>query len=98
MALEYSYYSIVNINIILRIFISIVAGLIYYIFVFKKRRSFIIKYLIALLFYPISVHYLFEVLINLNFINIVFIKILFDTFYSIIWFFIFKNKRFEKKH
>tara|TARA_B100000780_G_C20884195_1_gene351809 strand:- start:60 stop:323 length:264 start_codon:yes stop_codon:yes gene_type:complete len=77
------------INIITRISIAAIAGYTYFLFLFKKKMAFFIKYTAALIFYLLVTYAVLDRIIAVDVFNIVTAKLVFDIAYSLIVFILF---------
>jgi len=85
-----------TVNIISRVLIAIIAGYVYFFYLFNKKTSFLLKYVLSIIFYPLFVTWIYEALTTVNFLNIFSAKVLLDLLYSLIFYGIF-NFRLSPK-
>ena len=86
----------VSVNILCRLLIASIAGYVFNEYLFDKNKFFILKYILALLFYPLIVIWFYESLLNIKLLNAVNAKLLLDIVYSLICYGFFNVRLYPK--
>ena len=88
----------VEINIISRIIMSLIAGYVFYKLIFQKKNSFLIKYIACLLLYPIITYIIFQRLIDSYLLNTIIAKLVLDAGYSYLALVFFSSRIFSEAY